>query len=116
MIGLVWFDFFVLCGLSKVKSIIFKEQRWYYLTDNFKKKRSRSFSNGITRKLNIIVRQEIELGYYGIKMQYVSHHAWKSPSTGKYEVTRIDIYDKQLISLSIYHLPKAIYIYIYSRS
>ena len=49
--------------LSNAKAIFMEEQQWYYLTNSWRDKGVRTFSEGIGPKVNVIAWLEVKLVY-----------------------------------------------------
>ena len=67
--------------LLNAKFILLEEQLLYYLTHIWKDKGIHTFSNGISPKVNVIVRLEFELAYYDSAVQRFNNYTMRiSPS------------------------------------
>ena len=69
-----------LLGLFNAKSILLKEQYWYYLTHGWEDKGVHTFTKGICPKVNVIAWLEFELAYYDSAVQRFNHYAMRTPS------------------------------------
>ena len=80
-IGLVSFVYWHinLCRLFNAKAILLEEQQSYYLTHSWEDKGVHTFPKGICPKVNVIVRLEYELAYYGSAVHRFNHYTTRIP-------------------------------------
>ena len=67
------------CGLFNGKTILVKEQQWYYLTPSWGIRKLNIFSKGISLKVNVVAWIEFELTHFKVAIQHFSHYAKGTP-------------------------------------
>ena len=73
-----------LCELFNAKAILVEEQPWYYLTHSLEDKRVHAFSNGISLKVNVIMRLDFELAYFEAAVQHFRLYVMMTPPNSEF--------------------------------
>ena len=80
-----WYLYFLLHfnlrGLFKAKAVLVEEQYWYNLTDSKSggDKEVHTFPKGISSKVIVIARMELDLAYFDVMVQQFTYYVTGTP-------------------------------------
>ena len=66
-------------GLSNAKVNLEEGHKYYYSSHSWVDKGGYTFSEGISPKVNVIARLELEFALYNVTVQYFTHFATETP-------------------------------------